>query len=172
MGPRWLLLVTALASSACRIERRPDLPVDGGDVTHEPAVGATSTPVEDSVRAVVSAVGEALQVGDVARVARLTAPSAMLIDQEEAARWTRDDPGAPLPRALSASGDGLVWTLERSHFDAMGAAGLLVNEYRAAVAPGAIQWKAVETFILVRTEEGWRLRHLHRSRGPAGERSP
>lgn len=164
-------LLGGLAATGCRFERRADLTAEGAAVNEDLVTRAgVRTPAEDSVRAVVTAIEEALARGDVSRIANLTVPQTMLIDQEEAVRWYHDDPRAPLPRALWARADPF-WTLAASHFVPLGASALLVNEYAAPDTPDAGDeptWRAAETFVLVRTEAGWRLRHLHRSWGPAG----
>jgi ketosteroid isomerase-like protein len=172
-----LLLTAALLVAACRFERRPALSSGGvATVDGVPQPSAADTPMADSVRAVVQALVDALEVGDVSRVAQLTVPGATLLDQEEGLRWSREDVSAPLPRALLAQGeDALAWVLADSQLTPFTDSALLVNEYHAYVAGESVPWKAVETFVLVRTPEGWRARHLHRSRGqlptdPADER--
>jgi hypothetical protein len=160
--PLRALLVVVLAASACRFERRPDLPNEAGPT---PSVNTVGNTVEDSVRALASAIDEALGVGDVSRMANLTVPMATLIDQEEAVRWTRDDPTTPLPRVLHGGADGLDWLPGGSRFVDLGDSALLINDYNASVRSGGGDWRAVETLILVRTPTGWRLLHLHRSRG-------
>lgn len=162
--------VLAVLVSGCRFERRPDLPlvVDPiEDVVVRP--GLSATPMEDSVRAVAGALDEALAVGDVSRVARLTVLSTQLIDQEEAVHWTRSDPEGPLPRPLASRGEGLGWRLEGSRFTPLEGGGILLKEYRAVVSGEEVPWSAVETYVLVRVPEGWRVAHLHRSRGRGGE---
>ena len=161
------LLLTLTAAPGCRFERRPDLPTDrelslGTPASLEPA----GTPAEDSARAVVISLAEALEVGDVARVARLTVPESVLIDQEEAVRWSHANPDSPLPRSLSAGEDAPDWRLETSAYLPLGEGAVLIYEYQALTQEEAPAARAVETFVLVRTELGWRLRHMHRSRGP------
>jgi len=151
------------AVTGCRFERRADL-TNGGALELELRSGPGSGPMEDSVRVVVNAIAEALHMGDVARVARLTVPGTMLIDQEDAVHWVRDSPTAAMPRALTPRSATAAWALASSTFVALGsAAALVVNEYVGVVPAGGGPLKEVETYILVRTDEGWRLRHLHRS---------
>jgi hypothetical protein len=165
---RCALLAIALLASACRFERRPDLPGEGAGERASAAAQPGAMTLEDSVRAVASALDDALAVGDVARVALLSVPGATLIDQEEAVHWTLGDPETPLPQALAGRGGRFDWRLRTSRFVELGGAALLVNEYEATVVGSGVSWRAAETLIMVRTPEGWRLRHLHRSRGPEG----
>jgi ketosteroid isomerase-like protein len=166
---RTLLLAATLAWVSCRFERRPDLDADGNPSAESVTLpSALATPLGDSIRAVVAALGEALEAGDVSRVAELTVPGATLIDQEEGLRWSREDAAAPLPRALLSSRDEpLTWALSSSDLTPFADAALLVHEYQAAVTGENVPWRAVETYLAVRTPEGWRVRHLHRSRGQA-----
>jgi ketosteroid isomerase-like protein len=155
-----------LAAGACRFERRPDLPSQAPpeDVVVRP--GLSASPMEDSARAVALALDEALAVGDVSRVTRLTSADALLIDQEEGVHWTPALAEAALPRPLSTD-RGLAWRLEITTFHAFPGSGLLVQEYRAVISGEGVPWRAVETLVLVRSDEGWRVAHLHRSRGLA-----
>jgi ketosteroid isomerase-like protein len=162
-----LLAWSAVFVAGCRFERRPALSSeDAPPPNGAPAGSALGAPLEDSVEAVVRALAEALDVGDVSRVAQLTVPGATLIDQEEGRRWSREDAAAPLPRALLTAADGaLSWVLADSKLTPFTDTALLVNEYHAYVTGESVPWKAVETLLLIRTPEGWRVRHLHRSRG-------
>ena len=94
---RVLLIAAVVVTAACRFEKRPDLAAsESNDSTL--ALSPGGSPVEDSVRATIAALGEAFAVGDVTRVAQLTTRDAMLIDQEDEVRWTRLDAAAQLPR--------------------------------------------------------------------------
>lgn len=160
------LLLLLGAASACRFERRPDLTGD------EPVTATLyrppdypTTPVEDSVRGTVVAVTEAFAVGDGARVAQLTTREAILIDQEDEVRWTRAG-GSPLPRPLPSAERGLSWRMEGSSFALLSDGVALYScLFTASVTAEEVPWSAVESWILVRTEGGWRVRYLHRSRG-------
>jgi ketosteroid isomerase-like protein len=166
--PRHLLLLVALVlGSACRFEKRPDLaasePVDS---VLSPPAGGSGGLVEDSVRATIAAVSGAFGMGDVTRVAQLTTPDAVLIDQEDEVRWTRLDAAAELPRPLSGGNDGLSWELDGSTFSLLSDDSALVSvRYHATVSGEGVPWTAVESWVLVRDAGGWRLRYLHRSRG-------
>lgn len=162
-----LLLGVVALGSACRFEKRPDL------AAQQPAAGtqySASTPsggpLEDTVRATLAAVSDAFRVGDVTRVAQLTTRDAVLIDQEDEVRWTRADAAAQLPRPLLGGTDGLGWTLAGSTFSMLSQdAALLSLDFQASVAGENVPWTAVESWVVARTEVGWRLRYLHRSRG-------
>ena len=171
MHARRALVVTAsavLAAGACRFERRPDLPSEAPEEEVVVRPGLSSSPMEDSARAVALALDEALAVGDVSRVTRLTSADAMLIDQEEGVQWTPALAEDDLPRPLSTD-PALAWRLESTRFHPFAGSGLLVQEYRAVISGEGVPWHAVETLVLVRGEDGWRVAHMHRSRGLADD---
>ena len=168
MTLRAVLLVLLTLTAACRVERRPDLDEsEPGPTALVPELRGGSEPARDSVRQVVAAVNEALALGDVTRVAQLSAPGAVLIDQEEGVRWTRQEAASTLPRPLLGRGDGLGWRVESTSLDFLGDGGtaLLSARYHASVSGESVPWTAVETWVLVRREGGWGLRYMHRSRG-------
>jgi ketosteroid isomerase-like protein len=171
---RLLVLAGALLFAGCRFERRPDPDTSAAVPDAGLFLPSTlNTPIEDSVRAVVSALDDALAVGDVSRVAQLTVAGATLIDQEEGIRWARENPAGALPKALTARRDSpLEWALVDSSLTPLDGAALLVNEHHALVTGEGVPWKAVESYVLVRTPDGWRVRHLHRSRGQALPEQP
>jgi hypothetical protein len=151
------------AASACRFERRadlgPDQPLPAG--IYLPPDHPT-TPLEDSVRAAVVGVTDALGAADSARVLQLTTPDAVLIDQDEDIRWTRGD--GVLPRSLGHDGS-LAWQVRAISFGRLGSGGALYSVLLAAEAPEQEPWAATESWVVVRTDAGWRVRYLHRSRG-------
>ena len=161
-----LFLVGVLLWPACRFERRPDLAADERVDGIPYAASDTAIPVEDSVRAILVAVSEAFRVGDVTRVAQLTTEDIVLMDQEDEVHWTRPDAAAQLPRPLAGGGDPLGWTLASSSFSLLGeGAALVALHFQAPAAGESVPSTAVESWVLVRTAAGWRLRYLHRSRG-------
>jgi hypothetical protein len=158
------LLLTLGVVSACRFERRTDLVAD------EPVAVALylapdhpTTPLEDSVRAAVIGLTDALGAADSARVVALTTPEAILVDLEEGARWTRA--GGSLPRPLSAD-ETLAWQIEGISFDPLADGGALYSCLFGATTAAGAAWSAVESWVVVRTDAGWRVRYLHRSREP------
>jgi ketosteroid isomerase-like protein len=159
-----LLFAALLLLGACTFERRADvgseraLPGEGVELPE-----GSTTPAEDSIRAIVAAVGEALRVGDASRVALLTAPGATLVDAEAGTFWTRDDLMGTLPRQLEDRETPQTWSLERSRITRFGDAALLVDEYHVAEASVQPESRAIETLLLVRSDGGWRLAHLHRA---------
>ena len=168
-----LFAVSALVS-ACRFEKRPDLETNGAtrDTPYGPSIPLGS-PVEDSVRAVLVAMNDAFGLGDGARVAQLTTRDAVLFDQDERVRWMRSDATAPLPPPLSGSADGFGWRLVESTFSRLSPdAALLSLRYQAAPSTDPLPRTAAESWVLLRTEAGWRVRVLHRSRGLAQSGSP
>lgn len=148
-------------TSACRFERRPEAVADGpvADVPRAP-VGSVSA-IEDSVRATVVEVIHAFGLGDGSRVAELTTPDAVLIDQEGSVRWTPDASG-PLPRALAEVGGELGRT-EGSTFAVLSEGAVLYSSrFLAQAAAEETPRSVVESWVLVRTGAGWRVRYLHR----------
>jgi hypothetical protein len=88
--------------------------------------------------------------------------------------WTAADPGARLPGALAPADEpgGLGWTLVDRRVSSLGEARLVLSRYRADIAGEPMGWWAVETLLLVEQDGRWRVRHLHRSRGPQREGPP
>jgi hypothetical protein len=165
---RLALIGTLITTWACTLERRPDLePENGAASVAGQEASARST--ADSVDAVMAAFHEALALGDGARVTALTAPGAVLVDQEEGVRWERaTDSNPDLPSPLALGGDGLGWRMTDASFTPLGdSASLLVREYRARVEGEEVPWSAVESLVLVHVNGAWRVRYLHQSRGPA-----
>ncbi len=160
------LAAGTLLGSACRFEKRPDLRASrAADTTLYVRSGAPASPAEDSVRSVITALNEAFRVGDGARVAQLTTPDVVLIDQEDEVYWTRGDEKARLPRPLRGE-DKLGWEPVGSTVSGLGDGSELATlRFRASVSGESVPWTAVESWLLVRTAQGWRLRYLHRSRG-------
>lgn len=162
-GPPALIAVAILVVAACTVERRADARPDGGAADGE-SPAARSAAAEDSARAVASAFHEALLLGDGARVVSLTAPGAVLVDQEEGVRWQRST-DADLPDPLGRGRQGLSWVVTSSEFTDLGEAGLLVTRYLAEVEGEEVPWSAVESMVLVRSPEGMKILYMHRSRG-------
>ena len=146
--------------SACRFEKRPDLAA--GDAVAIPK----GSPAEDSARATLVAMNDAFSVGDGARVAQLATQDAILFDQDERLRWMRSDATAGLPVPMLGRADGLGWRLVESSFSRLAPdAALFSLRYQASLPVDTILRTAVESWVLMRTDAGWRVRYLHRSRG-------
>lgn len=167
------MLAAALAAAGCRFEKRPDLAArEPRDSSLYASSGTAGDPLADSVRATIATINEAFRVGDVARVAQLTTRDAVLIDQEDQVYWTRADAAGRLPRPLRGAEDKLGWEPVGATFAALGDGSELATlRFRASVSGEAVPWTAVESWVMARTETGWRLRYLHRSRG-LGRSSP
>ena len=168
------LLVVGTLVSACRFEKRPDLAgnQDASGIPDGPSV-PPSGPVEGSARAVLMAMSDAFGSGDGARAAQLTTPDAILFDQEERVRWIRSDEATRLPPALPDGTDGPGWHLVESSFFLLGPdAAFFSFYYQALPSADPLPRIAVESWVLVRTDAGWRVRYLHRSRGLMVSSSP
>jgi hypothetical protein len=164
-----LLLTVGLAGSGgCWFEQRPE-PRNGGGGAAEAAAPAPTPEtgaLRDSVRAVITAFHDALRVGDGGRVASLSVPGATVLDQEEGVAWhLGPEGGETLPGPLESGPNGLGWEPVSTDFVVWERTALVVDRYAATVEGEAVPWTAVETLVLERTPEGWRIRHVHRSRG-------
>ena len=162
-----LLVFAPTLVLGCRFEQRPDLPDEepvGGapdGLLHQP--GST---VEDSVLATVTAVVEALAVGDVTRMEQLTTRDALIFDQEGDGLWTGADASARIPLLLRGGSDGEDWEPQSSSFALLSeGAALLSLRFQVRVSGESVPRNALESWVLVRTAEGWRVRYLHRSGG-------
>lgn len=164
-----LALLVLVVAQACRFERRPDLEASTelagiADTTDPPVVPGQA--IHDSLRVVVAAYREALRVGDASRVASLTVPGSVIVDQEEGVEWRRGEGGSEvLPQPLDPARTGFGWTRVGSEIQVFEETALLVDRYRVTVSGEEVPWHAVESFLLVRTPEGWHIRFSHRSRG-------
>jgi hypothetical protein len=162
-----IVFVVGALVSACRLEKRPDLKTNDAlsDTSYSPSVPLDSS-VEDSARAVLVAVSDAFGLGDEVRVAQLTTPDVILFDQDEQVRWMSSEAAARLPPALMDGADDLSWHLVESSFFWLGSdAAFFSLRYQASPSADSLRWTAVESWVLVRTDTGWRVRYLHRSRG-------
>ena len=170
----WVLLVVGTFVSACRFEKRPDLAAnqDVTETPYGPSIPQGSL-IEDSARAVVGAMNDAFASGNGAGVAQLSTPEAILFDQNERVRWIRSDEAARLPPGLPDGADGLGWHLAESSFFLLGTdAAFLSLHYQALPSADLSARTVVESWVLVRTDAGWRVRYLHRSRGMMESSSP
>lgn len=161
-GPRptALLGLLLLSLAACTFERRPDARAAGTG-------GAGGASLQDSIRAVTEAFGEARLRGDLAAALGLFDSTARVtplrssgdpgtlgpwLTPEEAlaARWAPGSPGEPHRDLLDSSLEILP-----------GGTALVLNRYGDTRASGTPV--ALETLVLVRGGSGWRIRHLHRT---------
>lgn len=150
------------AASACQFERRPDL---AGELVAEAPLALSSTSLEDSVRMTVQAMTDALAAGDSVLVVALTTPDAVLIDHVGGLRWTRAARGL-LPGPLPDPGNGLTWSVEDLAVASLtDGFALLSRRFTVPDAAGDVPSSAVETWLVIRTDSGWRVHYLHRSQG-------
>ena len=155
-------------TSACQFERRPDL---AGELVTEAPLALPSTTLEDSVRMTVEAMIDAFAASDSALVVALTTPDAVLIDHAGGLRWTRAA-GGLLPGPLPDPGNGLTWSVEDLAVASF-TNGLVLLSSRFTVPDAAedVLSSTVETWLVIRTDGGWRVHYLHRSQG-AGRNGP
>lgn len=158
-----LLLAVPLVASACTFERRPDSR-NGGEEPDTAAVTRAEI-LEDSVEATVGAFVEALRAGDVSRAVGMLHAGATLYDEETGRRWGPMQVDSLLPGPMGREGEELRWESSDSWVEVYDPAAVVVRRYGAASPEAAVR-TALETYVLVRTDGGWAIRHLHRSQGP------
>lgn len=159
-----LLLAVPLVVSACTFERRPDR--RNGDEEPDTAAVTRAEILEDSVEATVDAFVEALRAGDASRAVGMLHARATLYDEETGRRWGPMQVDSLLPGPMGREGEELRWESSDSWVEVYDPAAVVVRRYRDAASREAAPWTALETYVLVRTDGGWAIRHLHRSQGP------
>ena len=140
-----LLLAALPAAAHAQIRRQPPPPPPGG-------AGA---------RAVVESFTNALQRGDSTRVLRLLHPELVVYESgvaEDLARYRSHHLAADIAFLAQVTSRTI-----REQLTMSGAMALYTREYRSR---GTWRGKPVdstgtETLVLVRTEQGWRIRHIH-----------
>lgn len=159
-----LLLALPFVVSACTFERRPD----GRNGGEEPDTAAVTRAeiLEDSVEATVGGFVEALRAGDVSRAVGALHAQATLYDEETGRRWGPMQVDSLLPGPMGREGEELRWEPSDSWVEVYDPAAVVVRRYRPAASREAAVPTALETYVLVRGDGGWAIRHLHRSQGP------
>ena len=140
-----LLLVAALPAAARAQIRRPPPPPPGGA----------------AARAVVESFSAALQRGDSLRVLQLLHPQVVVYESgvaEDLAHYRSHHLAADIAFLAQVRSTTL-----RDQLTMSGGMALYTREYRSR---GTWRGKPVnstgtETLVLVRTEQGWRIRHIH-----------
>lgn len=180
---RWGVLATAGAlavMSACTLEERPDRPAEREDPSEEPDVGLAAELSEDpadataadSVRAVASAFRDALEMGDLSSALQLVDRDAVVFDRMGGDPPEGASTGEVLLREIRLRRDGLNLEPLDSQLTFHGDVAVEVTRAEPSWEGGedraGIHGPVLETMVLVRTEDGWRLGHLHRSAAPGG----
>lgn len=156
--------LAVLLLAGCTFERRPD--VENGDGTPDTAAVTRDEILRDSVEAIVDGFVGALRAGDVSRAVSMLDDRATLYDQETGRRWDPTAVDSLLPGPLERDGEALHWEPSDTWTEVYDQAALVVRRYRATISREAAPWTAMETYVLVRADGEWAIRHLHRSRGP------
>ena len=163
----------------CTLEERPDRPAEEDTSDASDAALADDLPGDevdgtaaDSARAVASAFREALELGDLSSALQLLDGEAVVYDRVGGDPPEGASTGEILLRQIRLQGDGLSLEPLESEFTLHGETAVEVT-YSEASWDGdngraGMEGAVVETMLLVRTEDGWRLAHLHRSVEPAG----
>ncbi len=159
-----LLLAVPLVVSACTFERRPDR--RNGEEEPDTAAVSRTEILEDSMEAMVDAFVEALRAGDVSRAVGMLHGQATLYDEETGRRWGPMQVDSLLPGPMGREGEELRREPSDSWVEVYDPAAVVVRRYRPAASREAAARTALETYVLVRTDGGWAIRHLHRSQGP------
>jgi hypothetical protein len=158
-----LFLVLPLLQAGCTFERRADLEED-------PEVATPALEPGERIRppaSVVRVFREAVVVGDLSLALSLLHRQATLVDElagSDAEPATRGELLLELRRRHVA---GLVLEVLDSEVDVTGESAIVLTRLalidRGEDGIGVETGRAFETVHLLLTEDGWRIRHLHRS---------
>lgn len=168
-GPRGVLTLLSLALSlslaaGCTFERRAD--TENDEEGPDTAAATRLEILRDSLQATVGGFVEALRTGDHSRAVGMLHEEATLYDEESGHRWDPTQADSLLPGPMERDDAELRWELSESWAEIYDEAALVVLRYHATISREEAPWTAMETYVLVRADDGWRIRHLHRSRGP------
>ncbi len=167
--PARLLVVVALVAAGCTFEQRPDRAAENDeDEDGVPVVSA-----EDSVQAVREAFLEAMEAGDLAGALSLVDRDAVVVDPFSETPRHEASLGEVFLEVLGAYGTEIRMSPTGSQVTVLGDHAVAVTDYELQWW-GEEEWERagslVETLVLARGEEGWRIHHLHRSvPGSVGE---
>lgn len=139
------LLLGALPAAARGQQRQPPPPAPAGR----------------AAEAVVRSFTQALQRGDSVRVLQLLHPDLVVYESgvaEDLAHYRSHHLAADIAFLKEVTSRTL-----REHLEVSGGMALYTREYRAQGTwrGRAIDSTGTETLVLVRTREGWRIRHIH-----------
>lgn len=165
------------ALTACTLEERPDRPAEedapeepDGEVAQELVADEAAATTVDSVRAVAAAFRDAVDLGDLSSALQLLDGEAVVFDRVGGDPPEGASTGEVLLREIRLRREGL--TLDQVSSDLRVHEGAAVEVTRSEAswegdgARDGLRGPVLETVVLVRTEDGWRVGHLHRSAAP------
>lgn len=169
-----LLAFLAVHASACTFEQRPDRVERQGTARAAAGRSAAEVAAADSVRAVLQAFDAALTAADTAAALALLDP-ALVVYEGGSVDSTRAAYAAQhLPADMEFMRSGIAREVIRSDIELLAGTALAVTRYRVSgeVRGRPMRSETAETMVLVRTPEGWKIRHIHwssrRMEPPAG----
>jgi ketosteroid isomerase-like protein len=129
------------------------------------ALSAQHDPAEREVRAVVDSFTAALERGDSVRALAYLHPDLLVYEgghAETLAEYRSHHLASDIAFLAATRSETLA-----THLQVMGESALWMSESRTrgTVRERQIDSRGAETFVLVRTPEGWKIRHIHWSSG-------
>jgi hypothetical protein len=163
-----LLLLATLVQSGCTFERRADLDED-------PEAPTTALQAGDRIRppaAVVRVFREAVVLGDLSLALSLLHRQATLVDELAGSDVEVTTRGELIMELRRRHVDGLVLEVLGTEVDVMEGSAMVLSRLalidRGDDGIGVEAGRAYETVLLLLTEDGWRIRHFHRSMTEGG----
>ena len=181
----FLFVVTLAAmvgtAGACTFEKRAEnaaeavvAETESAEVREAERVVAPALPPEEAALGALRTFREAMAVGDLSLALALVDRDATLVDDLVGAAAADASRGEVLLELRSVLAQGLELEEESQRVSFLGGVAVVVSRLVLRVAdpeaPGPVQEmdgrQLHETVVLVPTDDGWRLRHLHRSLVP------
>lgn len=159
-----VLFALLLFQPGCTFEQR-------GDLDEDPAAGTTADPGDwqriQPPATVARVFREAVVIGDLSLALSLLHRQATLVDELAGTDEELATRGELLMELRRRHVDGLVLEALDTQVEVTGETALVLTRLalidRGEDGIGLEVGRAYETALLVATEEGWRIRHLHRS---------
>jgi hypothetical protein len=163
VGLLTLLLLLSLVQTGCTFERRADLHEDPEAATPALEAGERLRPPA----AVVRVFRDAVVVGDLSLALSLLHRQATLVDGLAGSDVETLTRGELLMELRRRHGEGLVLEVLGTEVEVTGESAMVLSSLalidRGEDGIGVETGRVYETVLLVLTEDGWRIRHLHRS---------
>jgi hypothetical protein len=157
------LLLALLLQTGCTFERRADLDEDTEATPVAPEPGERIRPPA----AVVRVFREAVVLGDLSLALSLLHRQATLVDELVGSDVDILTRGELLMELRRRHVDGLVLEVLDTEVEVMEGSAMVLSRLalidRGDDGIGVEAGRAFETVLLLLTEDGWRIRHLHRS---------
>ena len=177
LGASFLFLCSfvALTFSGCTFERRDAEPAEGlesAEVARAPEEERLTDAAEEIARAVVDAFREYVAAGDLSLALAGLHGEANLVDPLVGQAAETASRGELLLELRSRHAEGLVYEPLEADVFLVGEDAALVVSLLSMLREGDAQipeevGRVLETVYLVGSDEGWKIRHLHRSLSPS-----